>query len=240
MSDNCDAIQNAFHSCFPQSLRGNCNFHIQQSIKKKRGLWQIAVPPTIPDIQKRAFVQWVRNERERLTQDSIRWLSSLQSLDDFTLAGKLFLEILRAQGDQGFYDALCKEYFEGCKRGLERSLTSPGSATTNNALESSNGNEFAREITAGSRLTIAQLFDQLDAVFRSESELSTARQTPNSAIDVRLWVRAKLHMKSSVQDLYVKAIELRSRTEESFHAFTNQMEAVASSQFHPVREKGYE
>jgi hypothetical protein len=164
-------------------------------------------------------VQRTRNERERFTQDSIRWLSSLQSLDDFTLAGKLFLEILRAQGDQGFYDTLCKEYFEGCKRGWARSLTSPGSATTNNALESFYGNVLAREIAAGSRLTIAQLFDQLDAVLRSESDLSTARQTPNSSIDVRPCVRAKPHMKSRVQDMYVKAIELRSKMKESFDAF---------------------
>jgi hypothetical protein len=219
MSDNCDAIQNAFQSCFPQSLRGNCNFHIQQNIKKKRGLWQITVPSTIPASQKRAFVQRARNERERFTQDSIRWLSSLQSLDDFTLAGKLFLEILRAQGDQVFYDALCKEYFQGCKRGWARSCTTPGSATTNNALESFNGNVLAREIAAGSRLTIALLFDKLEAVFRSESDLSKARQAPNSSIDVRPCVRAKSHMKSRVQDLYVKALDLCSRMEESFQDF---------------------
>jgi hypothetical protein len=97
-------------------------------------------------------------------------------LDDFTLAGKLFLEILRAQGDQAFYDSLCKEYFEGCKRGWARLCTAPSSATTNNALDSFNGNVLAREIAAGSRLTIALLFDKLEAVFRSESDLSKARQ----------------------------------------------------------------
>jgi hypothetical protein len=101
--------------------------------------------------------------------------------------------------------------FGGCKRGWARSFTIPGSATTNNALESYNGNELATDIAAGSRLTIAQLFDQLDAVYRSESELSTSRKTPNSSIDVRPCVRAKLHMKSRVQDLYGKALELRSR-----------------------------
>jgi hypothetical protein len=65
---------------------------------------------------------------------------------------------------------LSKEYFEGCKRGWARSCTTPGSATTNNALESFNGNVLAREIAAGSRSNISQLFDQLDAVFRSESD----------------------------------------------------------------------
>jgi hypothetical protein len=52
------------------------------------------------------------------------------------VAGKLFLEILRAQGDQVFYDTLRHEYFGGCKRGCARGFTIPGSATTHNALES--------------------------------------------------------------------------------------------------------
>ena len=86
-----------------------------------------------------------------------------------------------------------------------------GSATTNNALESFNGSVLARDIAAGSILTIAQLFDQLDSVYRSESELFTARKTPNSSIDVRECVRAKSHMKAHVKDLYVKAVELRAR-----------------------------
>jgi MULE transposase domain len=218
MSDNCDAIQNTFETCFPQSLRENCTFHIQQNIKKKRSLWKITVPPSIPASQKRAFIQRALNERERSTQDSIRWLSTLQSLDDFTLAGKLFLEILWAQRYQGFYDTLCNEYFGGCKRGWARSCTMPGSATANNALESFNGNVLARDIAAGSRLTIPQLFDQLDAVYRSESELSAVRKTPNCSIDVRPCVRAKPQMKSRVQDLYEKAVDIRSRMEESFHA----------------------
>jgi MULE transposase domain len=90
MSDNCDAIQNAFQSCFPLSKRGNCNFHIHQNIKKKRGLWEVSTPPTITASQKSAFVQRARNDRERFAQDSIRWLSSLQNVEDFTLASKLF------------------------------------------------------------------------------------------------------------------------------------------------------
>jgi hypothetical protein len=126
-------------------------------------------------------------------------------VNDFNLAGKLFLEILRAQGDQGIFDMLSKEYFESCKRGWARSCTKPGIATTNSALESFSGNVLAREIAAGSRSTISQLFDQLDAVFRSESNQSTSRQTPVSSIDVMPCVRAKPHMKSRVQEFYVKA-----------------------------------
>jgi MULE transposase domain len=68
MSDNCDAIKNTFETCLPQSLRGNCTFHIQQNIKKKQNLWQITVPPSIPASQKRAFIQRARNERERFSQ----------------------------------------------------------------------------------------------------------------------------------------------------------------------------
>jgi hypothetical protein len=93
-----------------------------------------------------------------------------------------------------------------------------GSATTYNALESFNGNVLERDIAACSRLTTAQLFNQLDSVYRSDSELSIARRTPNSSIDVRPCVQTKPHMKSRVQDLYEKAVELRYRMEESFHA----------------------
>jgi MULE transposase domain len=79
MSDNCDAIQNAFQSCFAMSKRGNSNFHIHQNIKKKRGLWEVNIPSTIPASQKSAFVQRARNDRERFTQNSTRWLSSLHN-----------------------------------------------------------------------------------------------------------------------------------------------------------------
>jgi hypothetical protein len=142
-------------------------------------------------------------------------------LDDFTLAGKLFLEIRRAQGDQGLYDTLCKKYFEGCKRGWAGLLISPGSATTNNALVSFNGNILAREIAAGLRLTIALLFDQLDAVFRSESNPSKARQKPNSAIDVRPCARAKPHMKSRSRLLEHIFLELQCMQASSVRHYDN-------------------
>jgi MULE transposase domain len=35
MSDNCDAIQNAFQSCFAMSKRGNCNFYIHQTSRRR-------------------------------------------------------------------------------------------------------------------------------------------------------------------------------------------------------------
>jgi MULE transposase domain len=212
MSDNCDAIQNAFQCCFPTSKRGNCNFHIHQNIKKKRSLWEVTVPSTMSARQKSAFVQRARNDRERFAQDSIRWLSSLQNLDDFTLGSKLFLEILRSQGDQAFFDSLSKEYFEENKRGWARAFITRGSATTNNALESFNGNVLARDIAAGSRMTIAQLFTELDGVFRMES---ATPEPPVTAIDIRECISAKPHMRTRVKEWYAKAVELRDELEES-------------------------
>jgi MULE transposase domain len=212
MYDNCDAIQNAFQSYFAMSKRGNCNFHIHQNIKKKRGLWEVDIPSTIPASQNSAFVQRARNDRERFTQNSIRWLSSLHNEDYFTLGSKLFLEILRAQADQAIFDALSKEYFEGDKRGWAREFITPCSATTNNALESFNGNVLARDIVAGSRMTIAQLFNELDGVFRMESVVS---QPPITEIDVRECVSAKPHMNNRVKEWYGKAVELGEELEES-------------------------
>jgi MULE transposase domain len=119
--DICDAIQNAFQSCFAMSKRGNCKFHIHQDIKKKRGRWEINITPTMPASQNSAFVQRARNDRERFTQNSIRLLFSVHNEDDFTLGSKLFLEILRAQGDQAIFDALSK-YFNGDKRGWARAV----------------------------------------------------------------------------------------------------------------------
>jgi MULE transposase domain/SWIM zinc finger len=216
MSDNCDAIQNAFQNCFPLSLRGNCNFHLQQNIKKKRGLWQVTVPASIPANRKNAFVVRARNEREAFTQDFIRWISSLQSPEEFSLASQLFLAILRDQGDQAFSDTLSKEYFEGHKRGWARSFTTRGSATTNNALESFNGNVLARDIAAGSRMTIAQLYEKLEGLFAAESALAAAGQPPLTSMDVRPCVRAKSHMKARVHEWFAKAIELSSQAGGSF------------------------
>jgi hypothetical protein len=131
---------------------------------------------------------------------------------DFTLASKLFLEIIRAQGDQGFYDALSKEYFEGNKRGWARAFITPGSATTNSALKSFNGSVLAKDIAAGSRMIIAQIFEQLDGLFRIES---AAGPPPITPIDIRECVRAKPHMKTRVKEWYATSAELGIELEES-------------------------
>jgi hypothetical protein len=124
-------------------------------------------------------------------------------VEDFTLASKRFLEIIRAQGDQWFNDALSKDYFEGNKCGWARAFITPGSATTNNAVESFNGNVLAKDIAAGSRLTIAQLLEQLDGLFRIES---VAGPPPITPIDIRKCVRAKPHMKTRVKEWYARHI----------------------------------
>jgi hypothetical protein len=162
--------------------------------------------------QKSAFGQRVRNDREIFTQDSIRWLCSLQHVDDFTLGSKVFLEILGSQGDQAFFDALSKEYFEGNKRGWARVFITRGSATTSNALKSVNGNVLAREIVAGSRMTIAQLFNELGVVLKMESAIPEPSVT---AIDVRECIGAKPHKRTRAKEWYAKAVELRDELEES-------------------------
>jgi hypothetical protein len=100
---------------------------------------------------------------------------------------------------------LSKEYFEGNKRGRARAFITHGSATTNNALESFNGNVLAKDTAAGSRMTIAQRFEQLDGLFSIES---AAGPPPITPIDIRECVRAKPHMKTRVKDWYAKAVEL--------------------------------
>jgi hypothetical protein len=61
-------------------------------------------------------------------------------------------------------------------------------------------------------MTIAQLFNELDGVFRMESVVS---QPPITAIDVRECVSAKPHMKNRVKEWYGKAVELGEELEES-------------------------
>jgi hypothetical protein len=56
MSDNCSAIQHALRQYYPNSLAGNCKFHLLQNIKKKRSMWNINVPETIPASQKSKFI----------------------------------------------------------------------------------------------------------------------------------------------------------------------------------------
>jgi MULE transposase domain/SWIM zinc finger len=218
MSDSCDAIHNALHACFPTSRIGNCYFHIMQNIKKKRGVWNIAVPAGMSPAQKTKFVVQARKERERFAQESIRWLSTISCCAEFELAGKIFLEILHAQGDGSFSDSLKKEYFDGIKVGWARAFLPCGSAGTNNSLEAFNGNILSKDIAAGSRMTLIQLFAELDGMFKAQSESMKARRPPLTPVDVRPSVRAGVRMKARVKGWYEKALDIGAIIKESFFA----------------------
>ena len=73
MSDNCSAIQHALRQHYPNSLAGNCKFHLLQNIKKKRSMWNINVPETIPASQKSKFIVRARDACEKFAMESIRW-----------------------------------------------------------------------------------------------------------------------------------------------------------------------
>jgi broad specificity polyphosphatase/5'/3'-nucleotidase SurE len=74
MSDNFSAIQHALRHYYPNSLTGNFNFHLLQNIKKKRPMWNINVPETIPASQKSNFIVLARDACEKFDMESIRWL----------------------------------------------------------------------------------------------------------------------------------------------------------------------
>jgi MULE transposase domain len=98
MLDNCSAIQHALRQCYPNSLTGNCKFHLLQNIKKKRSLWKINVPETISASKKSKFIVRASDGCEMFAMESIRWLSSIAFDHDFTTCADLFLTKLEAQG----------------------------------------------------------------------------------------------------------------------------------------------
>jgi MULE transposase domain len=65
MSNNCSAIQHALRQYYPSSLTGNWKFHLLQNIKKKRSMWNINVPETIPASQKSKFIVRARDVCEK-------------------------------------------------------------------------------------------------------------------------------------------------------------------------------
>jgi hypothetical protein len=116
MSDNFDAIQKSFIRYYPNSSMGGCFFHLLQNIKKKHSLWNIAVPSAIASSQNSHFIIRARDALERFAQESLRWLSTLSFIQEFTLFSDLFLQMLHAQGDSDLSKTLRAEYFQGIKR----------------------------------------------------------------------------------------------------------------------------
>jgi MULE transposase domain/SWIM zinc finger len=215
MSDNCSAIQHALHQYYPNSLAGNCKFHLLQNIKKKRSMWNINVPETIPASQKSKFIVRARDACEKFAMESIRWLSSIAFEHDFTICADLFLTKLEAQGHEVMSNVLRNEYFHSMKRGWARAFMPCGSASTNNSLESFNGNALSRDIVGGTRTTMAQLFRDLEGFFRSQSEEKCSHTVPITPLDVGRNVAASSQMLVRVKEWYAKAIALATFFDES-------------------------
>jgi hypothetical protein len=82
----------------------------------------------------------------------------------------LFLTKLEARGHVILITVLHNEYFHGMKRGRARAFIPCGSTSTNNSLESFNGNALSRDIVGGTRTTMTQLFRDFDWFYGSQSE----------------------------------------------------------------------
>jgi hypothetical protein len=118
-------------------------------------MWNINVPKTIPASQNSKYIVRSRDACEKFAMESIRWLSSFNFEHDFTICGDLFLPKLEDQGHETLSSVLRNEYFHSMKRGWARSFMSCGSASTNNSLESLNGNALSRDIVGGTRGNMA-------------------------------------------------------------------------------------
>jgi MULE transposase domain len=184
MLDKCSAIQHALRQYYPNSLTGNCKFHLLQNIKKKISMWNINVPETIPASQNSKFIVRARDACEKFTMESIRWLSSIAFEHDFAICADLFLTKLEAQGPEILSSVFRNENFHSIKRVWARAFMPWGSASTNNSLELFNGNALSQDIAGGTRTTVAQLFRDLEGFSRSQSEECFSHTVPITPLDV--------------------------------------------------------
>jgi MULE transposase domain len=83
MSDNSGAIQRALRRCFPSAVLGNFLFHLQQTIKKKRTLWNVQVLLTVPVNARSKWTIRRRDENESFASNAINWFPSLQHVYEF-------------------------------------------------------------------------------------------------------------------------------------------------------------
>jgi hypothetical protein len=163
MSDNCDAIQKSLLIYYPNGSTGGYFFHLLQNIKKKRSLWNIAVPSLTSSSQKSRFIIRARDARERFAQKALRWLSTLPFIHEFTFFSYLFLQMLHAQGDSELSDTLRAENFRGIKRGWAKCMMLCGTAGTNNSLEAFNGScnaIFPSRVVNFSRIGLSKFLHQ--------------------------------------------------------------------------------
>jgi hypothetical protein len=109
MSDNRDAIQRALHRCFLSAVLGNFLFHLQQTIKKKRTLWNVQVLLTVPVNAMSKSTIRRRDENESFARDAVNWFPSLQHVYEFNLCFEIFLSYLESRKDIQFSNILRRE-----------------------------------------------------------------------------------------------------------------------------------
>jgi hypothetical protein len=73
MSDKSDAMQRALRRCFPSVVIGNCLFHLQQNINKKRAVWNVQVPKIVPVNSRSKWAVRRRDENESIARDAVNW-----------------------------------------------------------------------------------------------------------------------------------------------------------------------
>ena len=61
--DNCESIQAALRSIFPNTITRNCLFRVIQNNHRKREAWSIN---TYPDLTKKARATWIRKRKDEL------------------------------------------------------------------------------------------------------------------------------------------------------------------------------
>jgi hypothetical protein len=110
---------------------------------------------------------------------------------------------------------LHNEFFHDIKGGWARAFIPCGSTSTSNLLESFNGNALSRDIVGGTRATMAQVFQDLDGFFRSQSEEQSSHRMPITPLDVGRNVAASSQMPVRVNECYAKAIALATYFDES-------------------------
>jgi MULE transposase domain len=215
MSDNCSAFQHALRQYYPNSLTGNCDSIYFKILRKKDRCGTSTFLKRFLLQKKSKFIVRARDACEKYAMESIRWLSSIAFEHDFTICADLFLTKLEAQGHEILSNVLRNEYFHSMKRGWARAFMPCGSASSNNSLESFNGNALSRDIVGGTRTTMDQLFRDLEGFFRSQSEEKCSHTVPITPLDVGRNVAASSQMLVPVKEWYAKAIALATYFDES-------------------------
>jgi hypothetical protein len=171
-------------------------------------MWNINLSETIPASEKYKFIVRARDACEKFSTESIRWLSSIAFEHDFTICADLFLTKLEAHRHKILRNVLHSEYFLSIERGWARAFMPCGSASTNNLLESFNGNALSRTLLAEP----ARPWLRYSEIWRGFSGLSLKKKyshtVPITPLDVVRNVAASFQMLVRVKEWYAEAIAL--------------------------------